>query len=286
MTVKVVTDSGSDIPAEVAQELGISVIPLYVRFGESIYRDGIDLDADEFYHELVRNSDPPKTSAPPPGDFVQLYEQLAAETDEIISIHLSSRYSSTRDVAMLARDYVKGKCRVEVVDSKSASMGLGLVAILAARAARSGESLDRVTGLVHEIIPHTHILAMVTELKYVLGGKRIFLPKMRIFLGKIATLFNAKLLGEIYEGKVHAIGIFRTEEKAFDRLEKQLKESPGIKEMAIMHTTAPDWAGELAGRAASISPQEHLHLTRFGCVTGMQAGPRGVGVAFVEEGNP
>ena len=88
--VKIVTDNSSDIPAKIAQELGIAVIPLYVNFGEKTYREGLDIDVDGFYHELMHNPNPPKTSTPSPGDFIQLYEQLATETGAIVSI-LDSR---------------------------------------------------------------------------------------------------------------------------------------------------------------------------------------------------
>lgn len=132
--VRIVTDSSSDIPHEVALELGITVVPVYVRFGDELYRDGVDIDADQFYHKLERSRMLPKTSTPSPGDFVQCYDKLAREADEILSIHLSSRYSSVCNAAIIGRSYLQRKCTVEVADSRSVSMGCGLIAIAAARA--------------------------------------------------------------------------------------------------------------------------------------------------------
>ncbi len=285
MVVKVVTDSSSDIPPEVAQELGITVVPMYIRFGDKVYRDGIDIDVEEFYHKIASGSDLPKTSVPPPGDFIQAYDQLSTETDEIVSIHISATYSGTCNVARLGRDYVKGKCQIEVIDSKSASMGLGLVTIAAARAAAAGENLQQITEMVHRIIPHTHLFTMVTSMKYVLGGKRLSLSRMRILLGKMAAMLNCKLLGEIYEGKIRPVGIFRTQTGAFRGLERQLAGFRHIDEMSILYSTTPDGAHEFTEAIDPIFPRERLYIARFGCITGIQAGPGAIGAALIERGD-
>ncbi|PIP48961.1 MAG: hypothetical protein COX14_01870, partial [Chloroflexi bacterium CG23_combo_of_CG06-09_8_20_14_all_45_10] len=149
--VKVVTDSTCDIPLEIARQLSITIVPLYMQIGAETYRDGVDLKPDRVYHELVHGREFPKTSVPSPGDFVTVYNNLAAETDEIISIHLSPGYSGTHDVAKLAQSYIGGKCRVEVIDSNSVSVGLGLIVIAAARAAQEGKNLDQILDIIHQI---------------------------------------------------------------------------------------------------------------------------------------
>lgn len=279
--VKIVTDSSSDIPADVARELGIAVVPLYVRFGDKSYREGIDIDIDRFYHELEHNPNPPKTSTPSPGDFIQVYQQLAAETDEIVSIHLSSKLSATSNVARLAADYVKDKCQVEVIDSRSASMGLGLIAITAAKAARAGASLDQITETVHQTIPYIHLFGIITNLRYVMREKRLFVPGLWIVLGKVGTKFHAKLYGEVYEGKIRPIGVFLSEGKAFDKLEQRLAAFQ-IKEMATLYSTLPEWGPEFTRRMNQVPFQGQIYAARYGCMTGIQAGPRAVGVAFIE----
>ncbi|MFC1924798.1 DegV family protein, partial [Chloroflexota bacterium] len=123
MTVKIVTDSTSDIPPQVAQELGITVVPLYVHFGTDVYRDGIDLSAAEFYQKLVASKSLATTSTISPGEFAQICDDLSEQTDEILAIMISSKLSATCEVALQGRELRKRKdCRVEVIDSRLVSM--------------------------------------------------------------------------------------------------------------------------------------------------------------------
>ena len=101
MTVKIVTDSTSDLSPRVAQELGITVVPVYMRFGEEVYRDGVDISQDEFYQKLVESSVHPSTAAPSPGEFAKVYEEAARETNEIVSIHVTKKHSDVYDAALL-----------------------------------------------------------------------------------------------------------------------------------------------------------------------------------------
>ena len=130
MTVKIVTDSGSDIEQAEAKKLGITVVPVYVRFGDEIYRDGVDIDSPEFYRKLATSSIHPSTAAPSPGDFAKVYEEAAQETEEIVSIHITSKHSAVCNAALVAKDIAERKgCRIEVVDSKGVTMWQGLVVI-------------------------------------------------------------------------------------------------------------------------------------------------------------
>jgi DegV family protein with EDD domain len=282
-SVKVVTDSSSDIPPEVAQELGITVIPLYVRFVDEIYRDGVDISADQFYNKLARSRIPPKTSTPSPGDFAAIYNELAAETNSILSIHLSPRYSSALNTAMVAKDYVHKGCTVEVIDSKSVSMGCGLVAIAAAREAGTGADPEQVMQTVGKAIRRTHIVGMIADINYLLSGRRLSLPGAHLFLGKLGTLLRFKLLGEIYEaGKVRGRGMYFSEAKALDKLEQCVTEFPSIDELAILYAQKPQWAQEFTDRIASAFPQKRIYHARLSGATGMHGGPRAMAVAFIE----
>ena len=283
--VKIVTDSSSDIPPEVTQELGITVIPLYVRFGDEVYRDGVDISADQFYAKLVHSHILPKTSTPSPGDFAKIYNQLATETDSILSIHLSTRYSSALNAAMVAKDYVSEGCTVRVIDSKSVSMGCGLVAIAAAREARAGASLEQVMQTVNKAILRTHIIGMIADINYLLGGQRLSLPGAHLFLGKLGTLLRFKLLGEIYEaGRVRGRGMYFSEAKALDKLEQCVTEFQSIEEMAILYAQKPEWAQNFADRIASV-PKKRIYNARLSCATGVHGGPRAMAVAFIEGKN-
>jgi len=153
MPVKIITDSVADLPPQVVKELGITVIPILIRFGTDIYRDGVDLTADEFYYKLARSKAFPVTSVPSPGTFAEIYDKLAEETDEILAIILSSRLSGTYEVALQSIGLMKGKCRVEVIDSQWATMAQGFIVMAAAKAAEAGARLDEVAAIARRTIP-------------------------------------------------------------------------------------------------------------------------------------
>lgn len=281
--VKVVTDSSSDIPPELAQELDITVIPLYVRFGDEVYRDGVDISADQFYDKLAQSRRLPQTSTPSPGDFAKIYSQLAAETDSILSIHLSTRYSSALNAAMVAKDYVPEGCTVQVIDSKSVSMGCGLVALAAAREAKAGANLEQVIQTVEKAMLRTHIVGMIADINYLLGGRRLSLPGAHLFLGKLGTLLRFKLVGEIYEaGKVRGRGMYFREAKALDRLEECVTEYQFVEEMAVLYAKKPEWAQNIADRMAAVFPGKRIHIARLSSATGVHGGPRAMAIALIE----
>ena len=123
MTVKIVTDTLSDITGDLAAQLGITAVPLYVRFGEEVYRDRVDITSEDFYRRLINEPKLPSTTQPTPNDFAEVYKKLAQETDEILVIVVSSKLSGTYQSAMQAKDYIKDKCRIEIVDSHDCGDG-------------------------------------------------------------------------------------------------------------------------------------------------------------------
>jgi DegV family protein with EDD domain len=286
MAVKIVTDSSADIPAEIAKELDITVIPLYISFGDETFRDGVDITTDQFYDRLARTRSFPRTSIPSPGDIAGVYNRLARGTSQIVSIHLSPRYSGALNAATVARDYVPEGCTVNVVDSKSVSMGCGLVVMAAARAAKKGADLEQIMKVVDEAIRHTHIVGMIADIGYLLGGHRLSLPGWHLFLGKLGTLIRFKLVGKIYEaGKVRGIGMYFSEKKALEKLEQAVTEYASVDEIAVLHARKPEWAVEIAGRLAEAFPQTEIHVSRLSGVTGVHGGPRAVAIAFTSAGS-
>ena len=282
MVVKVVTDSSSDIPLEIARDLDITIVPLHIHFGDDIYQDGVDISPDQFYARLTDSHILPKTSIPSPGDFAEIYNRLATETDTVLSIHLSPRYSGALNAALVAKDYVTEGRRVEIIDSKSVSMGCGLVVIAAAREAKTGASLEQVMQSVNRAISHTHIVGMITDIHYLLGGRRLSLLGAHILLAKLGTLFRFKLVGEIYEaGKVRGRGMYFKDTKALEKLQQCVTEFQSLEEIAVLHAMKSDWALNITGRLASVFPQQHIHNARLGCATGVHGGPKAMAIAFI-----
>jgi hypothetical protein len=118
LTIKIVTDSTADLPPQLAKELGITIVPVYVRFGDKVYRDRVDISEDEFYHRLLHDHIHPSTTQPSPQDFVDVYKDLAQQADGIISIHVSSKLSGTYNSALLGKELVEKECPIEVIDSQ------------------------------------------------------------------------------------------------------------------------------------------------------------------------
>ena len=122
--VRVVTDSTADLPPELAEELDITVVPLQIIFGTEAFRDGVDLTGEQFFERLAKSRDLPSTSQPSVGEFQRVYEELATQTDRILSIHLSSRFSGTVETARQAAQAFTGRCQIEVIDSGTVSMAI------------------------------------------------------------------------------------------------------------------------------------------------------------------
>jgi len=278
MTVKVVTDSTCDIPLQLMQDLGITVVPIHVVFGDKSYRDKIDISEDEFYEKLIHGPVHPTTSVPTPKDFADVYNKLAEETDEIISIHLTSKESGTFNSALLAKELVTRKCRIEVVDSLSLSMGLGLLVIEAAREAKAGASLEKVNELIRRSIPKVHLIILLDTLKYVVRGGRLGKA-----YGIIGSALRVKPMLTLKEGDLSLMGVARTKAKAMERLYEFAKGFSKVKEIAVAYTTTHDEAKALADRLKDTFPDVPLYFTRVGSSLGTHAGPGGMGVGVREE---
>jgi DegV family protein with EDD domain len=279
--VKIMTDSVSDIPVNVAQELDITVIPILFRFGEEVYRDGVDLTLDEFYQKLMSRKDFPHTAVPAPGEIVQAYEDLAEETDQILSIHLAARLSAFYEAALTARDMVKRKCRIEVVDSLTATAGEGLLVITAAKEAQKGASLEQIIDTVRKFIPKTHVRMAFDTLEYLKWGGRI--GKAQALMG---SLLKVNPIAGIKEGEGDVIGCARARSraKALDWLYNYVEGFSGrIKELAVGYATTPDEADAFIERLGSLFPRERIYKSRIGGITGAHVGPHVISVNFIEE---
>ena len=275
MTVKVITDSTADLPPALAEELGITVVPLNVHFGTEVYRDGVEITADEFYRRLVTASRLPTTSQPTPGDFLSAYDEMGQTTDEILSVHISAKLSGTMNSATQALEEYGGACRIEIIDSLQGSMGLGMLAIAAAEAARRGDSLDDVVTETRAAIPKVGFIGLLDTLEYLEKGGRI--GKAQAFMG---SLLRIKPLLTIRDGEAHPLERARTRAKGVDRMCELVQAEMPLKDLAVVYTTTPDEARALAQRLQSHLPQGEVILSQVGPVVGTYLGPGVLGVAF------
>jgi DegV family protein with EDD domain len=270
--IKIVTDSAADIPPKLREELGITVVPLYVRFGDETFKDGVTISNEEFYRRLVTGDVYPNTIQPSPQDFKDAYEALVKDADGIVSIHLSDKFSGTSNSAKQARALIKSKCPIEVVNSDSMTIGLGMICIAAARAAKAGENMAAVIKVVNEAIPQIHFMVLFDSLKYLAKGGRIGQAKKLL-----GTLLNIKPLLGMKDGIVVPVGQARSYakgiEKQYSFLSDALSEKGNVKELAIMYNTTKDEANALADRIALIYPREKIIMGEIGPILGAHAGP-------------
>jgi DegV family protein with EDD domain len=278
MAVKIITDSTSDLPAEVARKLGITVIPLYVHFGSEAYRDGIDLTTDQFYPKMVASSVIPTTSVPAPADFAREYDRLAKETDEILVLTISRKLSATYDSAKQGLEERKSKSRIELLDSRLALMGLGLIAIAAAKAADKGADLKEVLALTKENIPRLDMRIAFDTLEYLRRGGRI--GKAQAFFG---SLLKVNPILTIKDGEVYPAARERSRSKAIDYLVNFAAGYSHIEEMAVEDATTPGEADSLLGRLGAVFPRENIYRSKVSPVIGAHVGPRVLSVMVLGE---
>jgi len=268
MSVKVITDSTSDISPEVAQALGITVVPVYLRFGDEVYRDGVDISNDGFYQKLVTSFVHPSTSQPAPQDFVEAYSDCSKEAEGIISIHVSAKASGTYNTALQGKKMVKGKCPIEVVDSRFASVGLALVVMAAARLAQAGEGLPRVFEGTRKAIDQVRMLGVFDTMKYLVLGGRISKTT-----ASVASILNIKPLLTFKNGELVRAGLVRAYSQGVDRLYEFAANNPAIQDLAIAYSTEPEQANQLKARLGSIFPEEKIHVAQLGAALGVHGGP-------------
>jgi DegV family protein with EDD domain len=268
MTLKIVTDSTADLPPRLAGDLGVTVVPVYVRFGDQVYRDRVDISEDEFYQRLLHDPIHPSTTQPTPQDFADVYQKLSQEAEGIISIHLSSKLSGTYNSALQGKELVDTKCPIEVIDSQVLTMSLGLLVIAATTIAKSGKNIQQVVEEIKQTIPSIHLLALFDTLKYLALGGRI--GKVQALLGSVLSV---KPMLTIKDGELVPAGRVRSRTRGINRLVDFVKNAVDIQDMAIVYNTTPDEAQTLVGRMGSIFPKEQIRLARLGPALGVHAGP-------------
>ena len=259
MTVKIVTDSTSDLPQELIREYGITIVPAYVQFNGKTYRDGIDISQDEIYQKMITGNTIVKTSQPPPADFIAAYKKLLEETDEIVSIQVTSKLSGIYNSAVQAREMIGGNKRIEVIDSMSTSMGLGLMTLAAARLAKTGEDITVILDEIKNSIPATHLWGIFDTLKYLFLGGRI--GKAKALLG---GMLHVKPMLTMSNGELQPTGLARSRSKGLDKLLDNVKNCLNIQDIAIVHSTTPEDAQSLKDRIGTIFDKSNIYISRLG----------------------
>ena len=277
MAIKVVTDSTSDLPADVAESLGIEVVPLNVHFGSDVYKDRVNLMPDTFYDKLINGDVLPTTSQPSVGEFIEVYERLGSDADGIVSVHISEKLSGTMNSARLASQQANADCPIEVVDTFQVSMGVGICAMEVAEVANSGGDMNQVILAARNAVTRSQCFFMLETLEFLQKGGRI--GKAQALIGNLLKIRPMLML---QGGEVHPLGRERTRRKGIAKLVDTVEELAPISGLAVMYSTGLDEAQTLAQNVSKfmIEGREPMML-QIGPVIGTYAGPDTLGIALI-----
>jgi DegV family protein with EDD domain len=278
MSIGIVTDSNCDLPEQLIQEFGIIVVPLYINIGTDSYLDGVDMSRQEFYEGLSGFASHPTTSVPGPGMFVEAYERLAAEgATEILSIHISTTLSAVANSARLAAEET-GAARVTVFDSGNLTLGTGLLVLAAAQAAQAGRSLDEIIALMEEQVSRTYCFAALDTLEFLRRSGRL-----SRFQSRLGSMLQVKPLLTMHDGEMEMERV-RTRKRAIARVIELVSDLGPLQELTLVHTHAPERAGELHEQARHLFPEGKPPLSEeVTPVIGAHIGPGAVGFVAIKK---
>lgn len=273
MAVKVVTDSTWDLSPELAKQLGITVVPLSVLFGEEAYKDGVEITREAFFDRLVNGNVHPKTSQPSVGDFAAVYKELTDQGHEIVSVHISDKLSGTLNSARAAKLDLP-EATITLVDSATAALALGLVVKATAEAAQAGKSHAEVVAVAEEAAEKTEAYVILETLTYLQKGGRI--GKAQALIG---GLLSVKPILTIKDGEILPYEKVRSRAKGIAKLKEIAAASAPYAELGVIHEADSEIVTELVETLSALTDKPIL-VGKIGAVIGVHAGPDVVGIAF------
>ena len=281
--IRIVTDSGSDISPEAAAEHQVAVVPLKVRFGTEEYTDHQDITVEQFYQKMQDSAELPATAAPSQGTFEETFRSLAAEgATDIICVNMSYKLSATGQAAVGAAGAVADAVNVHALDSNMVSVGLGNIAIEAAKAATAGRTLEEVKSLAEDLIARTKLFGVLNTLENLARGGRI--GRARAMLGSALSI---KPIVEVADGEVEEAAKPRTRRRAFlwirDQMLRDREEAGGISHLAVGHGIADDFEDFCALLSEEFDTSEML-TGMVGPIIGTHAGPGIIGMSYATGG--
>ena len=279
MEIKIVTDSTSDLDKDTAKNLSVEIVPLNVHFGDEVYKDGIEINSDDFFDKLIKGTVFPKTSQPSVGEFIDVYEILGNDGSDIISIHISDQLSGTINSARQAAKHLEGKIKVHIIDSKQISISLGLITISAATAVKEGKTLNEVLDLTESLIARSHVFTALDTLEYLEKGGRI--GKAKSLVGKI---LNFKPIIGSADGIIDAFGRGRSNTACMIKLEELVKSTGEIESIGIVYSTDKSLADKFSEQITqNLKLEKPPKSYQIGPVIGVYGGPNVIGVGIISK---
>lgn len=274
--MKLITDSTADLPSELVERYNIEIVPLKIHLGEETYMDYYGIAPDEFYRLLRSTELFPTTTQPSPQDFVEVYRRLAEEDNCLISVHISSKLSGTYQSAMIARQQFPD-IKIHVVDSRQASLGLGMIVLAAAKAIEAGEGVDRVLSLIGRLSQKIRTYFSVDSLEYLHRGGRI--GRAQAFLG---TMMRIKPLLELRDGEVYPVERIRGQQRLVRRMAQLVRDAAeaGALKVGLICTDNEEVFSMLSQQLAQIGNLELEYIGKVGGIITSHVGPGAIGVSY------
>jgi DegV family protein with EDD domain len=262
----VVTDSTADLPKEWRDRYDIEVVPLKVLFGTETFRDGVDIDNEEFFRKLSAATKLPTTSAPSPGEF-------AEDHDGCISIHIGAQLSATAEAARVGAQSVEG-FKVNVIDSETVTFPMAFLCRMAAQS----ESLEQATEAVQQRVPQCRVLALLDTLKYLEMGGR-----MSRAAAVVGTMLNVKPLLLVADREIKPVERVRTRARAIPRMIEFFRNDLPVEHVAVVHAQAADEAEQIAAGLRKELPDHEIPIGQIGSVLGTHTGPKALGLVYIKK---
>jgi DegV family protein with EDD domain len=278
MTIRIVADSACDIPAVIAQELRITIVPVYINIGDTSYLDGVELTRADFYASLPDYPVFPTTAAPASGAFASAYKQLVAEgATTIISIHIAGGLSNTYNAARLGAEEVEGPATVHLFDTQQVTMGSGLLVIEAAEAAAAGRSAEEILLLLESLRPRVYIYAALDTLEFLRRSGRVNWAQFGL-----GTLLQIKPILTVHNAQVEVQERVRTLRKALQRLLMLLEDKAPLYRLAILHADNLPRVQQLQRDVEHLLPRgREPIIMEITPAIGAHSGPGAVGFALI-----
>lgn len=276
MTVRIVTDSSCDLPQNMADALGITIVPLSIRFGDQEFIDRTTITADEFWSKVAASPVLPETAAPSPGQFEQAFRSLKADgADSVVVIALSSDLSATMQSAVNAARAVEKDVEVHIVDSRNATMGLGLMVLECAERAKAGASAEEIVALANSIAPRIRVFGALDTIENLKKGGRISGAK-----ALMASALSIKPIVQVADGLIAEAGKQRTRSKALAFLVEKVRENANnIQRLGLLHAQCTD-VDSVVAMIKEVYPHDFV-VSDIGAVIGTHTGEGTMGVAFI-----
>ena len=280
--IRIITDSTCEAPDALLKHPAVSVLPLSVVFGQTSLRDGIDITREQFWQRLPTADPLPTTSQATPGDFLALFTQFTAAGDEVIAVTISAKLSGTYDSAISARNSLPGNAPIDVIDSRTISVGLGLMLQGAVAMVEAGASWDEIVAQLIRMREKVHLIFVLETLEYLQRGGRI--GKAQALMG---TLLKFKPLLAVDDGEVVPVTRVRSRAKALETLQETLLQRVPQRgaqvRLGLTQAVAPDEAKAVGDKLAASFGTTPGFIAALGPVIGVHVGPGAIGAAVYAE---